>query len=82
MKLALYRPVGIMREYLSGWLADGKRRAGLTFSSNREDAVLFDLRVTPDGQADFDPPLPKVEEWLRVEPVAVFSLEFPHALGK
>lgn len=82
MKLALYRPVGTAREYLSGWAAADGPKPALTFSTNREDAVLFDLRVTPDGQADFDPPLPKVEEWLRVEPVAVFSLEFPHALGK
>ena len=77
MKLALYRPVGTAREYLSGWAAADGPKPALTFSTNREDAVLFDLHVTGDGTAEFDPPLPKLQEWLRVEPVTVISLERP-----
>lgn len=77
MKLALYRPAGTSREYLTNLLRVDGVLSALLFSDNREDAMLFDLHVTGDGTAEFNPPLPKLQEWLRVEPVTVVSLEKP-----
>lgn len=77
MRVALYRMSGTTREYVVSWVEreDGTHRG--SFSHNRDNAALFTLMADPDGGVAAVPPLPKTDEYLHLEPVAVVSLEKP-----